>query len=172
MAPRSGLMAAYLSGVLAAGAGRLGYIFLLSVLMHLVGEVSGIAPGSLWWAVMMFFSPWGWLPYLIWGGLFGITWAYMEQTSRRQMMVLPCLLLLFLHEVLWYRPTGYRITADFHRLGVMFSAEYWLDTGRLILLVVWFAPHAASLMLIPLWRRWLEGWLDESRQSNTRSVPR
>lgn len=145
------------TGIGAVAGGRVGYILLVGIVSHLLGEAGGGGAGSLPWMLKMFFSPLGWASYLIWGSLTGLAYAHIRSPNRRVLAIVLCLVLLFVHDALWYRGGNYRLDMNLARLGTLFSAAFWQEAA-LPLLLFWFLPHITSVAFLPVWKRGVESW--------------
>ncbi|MER3472898.1 MAG: hypothetical protein C4335_02440 [Armatimonadota bacterium] len=151
-----------LAGILAVAGGRLAYIVLVSIVSHLLGEASRGAAGSLLWILKMLFSPLGWLPYILWGSLIGMAYSRITQPNWRVTLIVACVLLLFVHDALWYRGGSYRVDLVLSRLGRLFTSAFWQQAW--LFLPFWFIPHLTAVALLPSWRRGVEDWFAPSQR--------
>lgn len=157
MALRRDTLLVVLTGIVAVAGGRVVHILLVGILSYLLGETSRGGSGSLPWMLKMFFSPLGWVSYLIWGGLIGLAYAYIRSSNRRVLAIVLCLVLLFVHDALWYHGGNYRLNMNLARLGRLFSAAFWQEAAAPLLLL-WFLPHITSVAFLPAWKRGVESW--------------
>lgn len=159
MATRRDTLLAVLTGIVAVVGGRVVYILLVSIVSYLLGEASRGGAGSLAWVLRMFFTPLGWVSYLIWGSLIGLAYTRIDTPNRRVLAIAVCLLLLFLHDALWYHGGNYRYDMNPARLGRLFSVAFW-QKAALPLLLFWFLPHITSIAFLPAWKRGVESWFE------------
>ena len=164
MRARRDTFLAVVTGIVAVAGGRVVHILLVGIVSYLLGEASRGGAGSLLWILKMFFSPLGWVSYLIWGGLIGLAYAYIHPPNRRVVAIVLCVVFLFVHDALWYHGGNYRLDMKLSRVGRLFSTAFWQEAA-LPLLLFWFLPHLTSVAFLPAWKHGVETWFAPAQRA-------
>lgn len=137
-----------LTGICAAAAGRIAYSITVLALSLPMGEQRGYTGSPLWMALVLL-NLVGWLPYLLWGGLAGVSYSLTTSRWGRTIVLITCLLCLWLNEMMWYQGGAYHINFRIQVFTNLFNPVFWKEAG--ILVMVWLFPHALSFLLMPIW---------------------
>lgn len=136
-----------LAGASIAAFARLTYIATILLISLPMGETKGFT-GSFSWMVVTLTNILGWIPYLFWGSVAGLS-TICGRWWILYGLLLCSLFCLWTNEILWYHGGQYRVSFDLERLINLSRAAFWQEAG--ILAAVWLLPHTIAFLLMPKW---------------------